>query len=50
LGDLAKDTLKEILLNEDEDNPKIILRDLNKYRKYENNPVLSFLWLLRDVK
>jgi hypothetical protein len=50
LGDLAKDTLNEILLNKDEDNPKFILRDLNKYRKYENNPVLSFLWFLRDVK
>jgi hypothetical protein len=40
LGDLAKDTLKEILLNEDEDNPKFILRDLNK--SIENMKITRF--------
>jgi hypothetical protein len=50
LGSLAKKALDEILENKDADNPKWILRNLKKYKEQESNPVLSFLWFVRDIK
>jgi hypothetical protein len=49
-GNLAHAALNEIYANDNRDNPKKLLDNLKKYREEERNPVLSFLWFLRDVR
>jgi hypothetical protein len=48
-AELAKKCLEEIYMNTERDNPKRLLNDLDKYREKESNPVISFLWFVRDV-